>query len=152
MKSVLVSSFFRTSAIIAIAIFAVSAAAAQDSQSSAASKSAKFQNVAKTDALYTSALDAHDKAGAEKLIGKTGAFKGTVTKAFTPRSGGIVILNFDDDYKSAMTAVLKKSDFSKFPDVSDLVGKEVVISGKFMDFKGSPEIELSDLKQVALVK
>ena len=63
-----------------------------------------------------------------------------------------VILNFDDDYKSAMTAVLKKSDFSKFPDVSDLVGKEVVISGKFMDFKGSPEIELSDPKQVALVK
>jgi len=152
MKSVLVSSFIRTSAIIALAIFAVSAAAAQDSQSSAASKSAKFQNVAKTDALYTGALDAHDKSGAEKLIGKSGAFKGTVTKAFTPRSGGIVILNFDDDYKSAMTAVLKKSDFSKFPDVSDLVGKEVVISGKFMDFKGSPEIELSDPKQVALVK
>jgi micrococcal nuclease len=75
-----------------------------------------------------------------------------VTKAFTPRSGGIVILNFDDDYKSAMTAVLKKSDFSKFPDVSQLVGKEVVVSGKFMDFKGSPEIELSDPKQVAVVK
>ena len=152
MKSVLVSSFFRTTAIIAIAILAVSAAAAQDSQSSVASKSAKFQNVAKTDALYTGALDAHDKAGAEKMIGKSGAFKGTVTKAFTPRSGGIVILNFDDDYKSAMTAVLKKSDFSKFPDVSDLVGKEIVVSGKFMDFKGSPEIELSDPKQVALVK
>ena len=152
MKSVLVSSFFRTTALIAIAILAVSAAAAQDSQSSAASKSAKFQNVTKTDALYTGALDAHDKSGAEKLIGKSGAFKGTVTKAFTPRSGGIVILNFDDDYKSAMTAVVKKSDFSKFPDLTQIIGKEVVISGKFMDFKGSPEIELSDPKQVALVK
>ena len=153
MKPFLASSFFRTSAIFVIAIFAVTAAAAQDSpQSSVASKTAKFQNVAKTDALYTGALDAHDKAGAEKLIGKSGAFKGTVTKAFTPRNGGLVILNFDDDYKSAMTAVLKKSDFAKFPDLSELVGKEVVVSGKFMDFKGSPEIELSDPKQVALVK
>ena len=89
---------------------------------------------------------------AEKLIGKAGSFKGTVSKAFTPRNGGLVILNFDDDYKSAMTAVLKKSDFAKFPDLSELVGKEVVVSGKFMDFKGSPEIELSDPKQVALVK
>ena len=153
MKSVPAFSFVRTLALLIIGLFAVTAAAAQDSpQSSVASKSAKFQNVVKTDVLYTGALDAHDKSGAEKLIGKSGAFKGTVTKAFTPRNGGLVILNFDDDYKSAMTAVLKKSDFSKFPDVSDLVGKEVVISGKFMDFKGSPEIELSDPKQVALVK
>jgi len=153
MKTVPACSFVRTLTLMVIGIFAVTAAAAQDSpQSSVASKTAKFQNVAKTDALYTGALDAHDKAGAEKLIGKSGAFKGTVTKAFTPRNGGLVILNFDDDYKSAMTAVLKKSDFAKFPDLSELVGKEVVVTGKFMDFKGSPEIELSDPKQVALVK
>jgi hypothetical protein len=138
---------------MAVALFAGAAVMAQDSpQSSAASKSAKFETVMKTDALYTAALDAHDKAGAEKLIDKKGSFKGTVTKAFSPRGGGLVILNFDDDYKTALTAVLKKSDFSKFPDVSQLVGKEVVVSGKFIDFKGNPEIELTDPKQVAVVK
>jgi len=151
MKSMIFNSIVRTTALAAIAIFAFSAANAQD-QSSAASKSAKFQSIAKTDALYTGALDAHDKAGAEKMVGKSGAFKGTVTKAFSPKSGGLVILNFDDDYKTAMTAVLKKSEFSKFPDLSKLVGEEVVVSGKFMDFKGSPEIELNDPKQIALVK
>jgi hypothetical protein len=142
----------RLAAVALIALFAAGVAMAQDSQNSAASKTVKFDTVAKTDALYTGAMDAHDKDAAEKMVGKKGAFKGTVTKAFTPRSGGIVILNFDDDYKTAMTAVLKKSDFSKFPDVSKLVGQEIVVSGKFIDFKGSPEIELIDPKQIAIVK
>jgi hypothetical protein len=153
MRSDLFYSLVRTTTLIAVAIFAFSAANAQDSpQSSAASKSAKFETVAKTDALYTGAIDAHDKASAEKLIDKKGSFRGTVTKAFTTKGGGIVILNFDEDYKTALTAVLKKSDFSKFPDVSQLVGKEIVVSGKFIDFKGNPEIELTDPKQIAVVK
>jgi len=143
----------RLAVIALISLFAAAAAIAQDSpQSEAASKTAKFDTIAKTDAIYKGALDAHDKAGAEKLIGKTGSFKGKVTKAFTPRKGGLVILNFDDDYKSALTAVVMKADFSHFPDLSKLVGQEVVVSGKFVDFKGSPEVELTDVKQIQIVK
>ena len=126
---------------------------AQDSpQKEVASKKARFESVAKTDALYTGALDAHDKAAAEKMIGKDGAIKGKVTKIFTPRGGSILILNFDRDYKTALTAVLKKGDFSKFPDMTQLEGKEIVVSGKFIEFKDNPEIALNDPKQIAIVK
>ena len=124
----------------------------QDAQKDSASKKAKFETVAKTDALYTSAIDAHDKAAAAKMIGKDGAFRGKVAKLYTPRGGNLVILNFDDNYKTALTAVLKKSDFSSFPDLSQLEGKHIVVSGTFVDFKGNPEIELTDPKQIAIVK
>jgi hypothetical protein len=124
----------------------------EGSQKSAASKTATFATVAKADALYKRAIDAHDKLSAGKMSGKDGAFKGKVTKLFSPRGGNILILNFDDDYKTALTAVLKKDNFSKFPDLSHLEGKEIVVSGKFTEFKGSPQIELIDLKQIAVVK
>ena len=122
------------------------------SQKSVASKSAKFETVAKTDKAYTSAIDAHDKAAAEKLVGKDGAFKGKVSKLFSPRGGSVLILNFDSDYKTALTAVLKKGEFSKFPDMSQLEGKEIVVTGKFSEFKGSTQIVLTDPKQISLVK
>jgi bisphosphoglycerate-independent phosphoglycerate mutase (AlkP superfamily) len=122
------------------------------SQKSVASKTAKFETVAKTDALYTGAIDAHDKVAAGKMIGKDGTFKGKVAKLFSPRGGSVLILNFDSDYKTALTAVLKKADFSKFPDMSQLEGKEIVVSGKFSDYKDSPQIVLSDLKQIAVIK
>ena len=124
----------------------------EGSQKSLASKTAKFVTVAKADALYTGAIDAHDKTAAAKMAGKEGSFKGKVAKLFSPRGGNILILNFDDDYKTALTAVLKKENFSKFPDLSHLDGKDVVVSGKFTEFKGSPQIELTDLKQIAVVK
>jgi hypothetical protein len=153
MRSRLYNISVRAALMGVIGLLAAGSAISQDNpQSSAASKSATFGTVAKTDAIYTGALDAHDKEGAVKLTGKKGAFKGTVSKVFAPRGGNIVILNFDDNYKTAMTAVLKKSDFSKFPDVSKLVDQEIVVSGKFIDYKGSPEIELSDVKQIAIVK
>ena len=153
MKSRLFNICARAALLAVIGLLWAGVVICQDNpQSSAASKSAKFETAAKTDVVYTGALDAHDKQAAEKMIGKNGAFKGTVTKIFAPRGGNLVILNFDDNYKTAMTAVLKKSDFAKFPDVSTLVDQEVVVSGKFIDYKGSPEIELSDLKQIAVVK
>jgi bisphosphoglycerate-independent phosphoglycerate mutase (AlkP superfamily) len=124
----------------------------ESSQKSAASKSAKFETVAKTDKAYTSAIDAHDKKAADKMVGQDGAFKGKVAKLFSPRGGSVLILNFDSDYKTALTAVLKKGDFSKFPDMSQLEGKEVVVTGKFSEFKGSTEIVLTDPKQISLVK
>ena len=47
-----------------------------------ASKTAKFSTVDKDDDIYKTALDAHDLAGAQKLIGKEGSFRGTVSKFF----------------------------------------------------------------------
>ncbi|WP_395091938.1 hypothetical protein [Armatimonas sp.] len=90
------------------------------------------------DGSVTKALKATDLAGAKKLVGKDGAFEGTVVKVFSPSSNGLVILNFDKNY-------------ADFPDIQSLKGKHVLISGKFDDFKGSPEIVLARPDQLKLV-
>lgn len=136
---------------IVIAILAY-AAAAQDTQSQLASKTAKFETIAKTDTAVKSALDAHDLKPAATLVGKPGSFTGTVTKIFTPRSGSIVILNFDKDYKTALTAVVKRADWSKFPDLAKLEGKKILVSGKFVDFHGATEIDLMSPDQIKIVE
>lgn len=117
-----------------------------------ASKTAKFGAVDKDDAAYRNALDAHDLAGALKLVGKDGAFKGTVSKLYEERDGDMVVFDFDPNYRIALTAVLKNPDFPKFPDVKTLDGKEIVVSGKFVDYHGKGQIELSDPLQIKVVK
>jgi len=121
-------------------------------QNVVASKTAKFGTVDKDDDVYKSALDAHDLAGALKLVGKEGAFKGTVDKLYEERDGDMVVFDFDPNYRTALTAVLKNPDFPKFPVVRDLKGKEIVVSGKFVDYHGKGQIELADPKQIKIVK
>jgi len=125
---------------------------AQDSpQKAVASRTAKFASVETTDAAYRSAIDAHNLDGARALKDKAGAFKGKVTQVFTPRSGTVAILNFDKEYKTALTAVVNKTDWGKFPDLTELVGKEVVITGKFVDFHGATQIILNGPTEVAII-
>ena len=117
-----------------------------------ASKTAKFGTVDKDDAAYKNALDAHDLAGTLKLVGKEGSFRGTVSKLFEERDGDLIVFDFDPNYRTAITAVLKNPDFPKFPDVKTLEGKEIVVSGKFVDYHGKAQIELTDPKQIKIVK
>ncbi|WP_309690200.1 hypothetical protein [Armatimonas sp.] len=120
-------------------------------QASVASKSAKFGTVKAADGSVTKALKATDLAGAKKLVGKDGAFEGTVVKVFSPSSNGLVILNFDKNYRNALTAVLRVKNYADFPDMQSLKGKHVLISGKFEDFKGSSEVVLTKPDQVKLI-
>jgi hypothetical protein len=153
MRSFFFNASVRFAAVVWVGLLAFAAASAQDSpQSSAASKTAKFGTVAKTDAAYTGAIDAHDKSGASKMIDKKGAFKGTVSKVFAPRGGNLVILNFDDNYKTAMTALAKKGAYTKFPDLEKLVDQEVDVTGNIVDITGNPEMELTDPGQIFIVK
>lgn len=122
------------------------------SQASLASKSAQFGSVGKTDKAYTGALKASDFEGGKKLIGKSGAFKGTIAKVYTPRSNNLVILNFDPDYKKAMVAVVQQKEFTRFPDLKTLEGKEVVVTGKFINYQEKPELQLTEPSQVKIVK
>jgi hypothetical protein len=119
-------------------------------QADAASKTAEFGKVAKTDETYKSALDAHAIADAVKLVDKDGAFKGTVAKIFEPR--GLAIVEFDANYRSALTAILRGTNFSKFPALTNLVGKDVLMTGKFIKYRDSAEIVLEDPKQVKVVQ
>ena len=117
-----------------------------------ASKTAKFGTVNKDDDAYKNALDAHDLAGTLKLVGKEGSIRGTVSKLFEERDGDLIVFDFDPNYRTAITAVLKNAAFPKFPDVKMLDGKEIVVSGKFVDYHGKAQIELTDPAQIRVVK
>ena len=144
--------------IFMVILIAYSISSAQDRdaqkklQREVASKTAAFGTVSKSDDLYQTARDAHDLASAQKQLGQNGAFKGTVTKLFEERDGDLAILDFDTNYRTAMTAVLRNADFPKFPDMRTLEGKEIVVSGTFTAYQGRPQIELTDPGQLKLVK
>src|SRR6266851_1853242 len=117
-----------------------------------ASKTAKFGTVDKDDAAYKNALDAHALTGAQKLIGKEGSFRGMVSKFFEERDGDLIVFYFDPSFRTALTAVLRNANFPKFPDVKALDRKEIVVSGRFVDYHGKAQIELIDPKQIRTVK
>lgn len=123
---------------------------AKKSQSDVASKTATFGKISNTEEAYKSALDAHALDLALKQVDKEGAFKGTVTGIYEPR--GLAIMNFDKNYRTALTALLKGGDFEKFPDLKTLVGKEVLVTGKFISFQGRAEIVLTNATQIKLVE
>lgn len=120
-------------------------------QRDVASGTGKFQTVSKTDPAWQQAMDAHELGAAAKRIGQAASFKGTISKVYESRDGGIVILDFDANYRTALTAVLKKPDFAKFPDLRDLSGKQIIVSGSFIDYQGRAEIVLSSPDQIKIV-
>lgn len=126
--------------------------AAGKKQSEAASTTVTLPTIAKTNEAYTSAVDAHDLDGLKAKSGQDGAFKGTVSGIYEPASGGILIVNFDQDFKKAASAVIRAPGFSKFPDLKSLAGKEVLVSGKITLHRERPEIMLSELEQLKLVE
>ena len=121
-------------------------------QNLVASKTARFETIDKGDSVYKSALDSHDLTAAMKMVGTEGAFKGTLDKLFEERDGDLVVFDFDPNYRIALTAVLKNPNFAKFPVVRDLKGKEILVSGKFVDYHGKAQIELTDPQQIKIVK
>ena len=99
-------------------------------------------------AAAKSALDAKNLAGAEKLVGKTGAFQGTVSAVYSPKNHAVVIIDFDRDYKQALTAIARPASYAKLPDLATLKGKHILVSGPFKDYKGKPEIEITAAMQI----
>jgi hypothetical protein len=124
---------------------------ARKSQSEVAAKTS-FGTVAANNPAVKKALDAKDLAGAQKLLGKEGAFQGTVTKVYTAKGNSIIILDFSPKFSEALTAVLKPENYAKFPNLEILNGKHILVSGKFEDFHGKAQIVLSKPNQVKLIK
>ncbi|MDB6123788.1 MAG: hypothetical protein JWQ71_2781 [Pedosphaera sp.] len=126
--------------------------AVKQKQGEAASKTAKFGSITKTDEVYKTAFDAHELENGHQNKDKAGAFKGTVSGVFEPKGYTRIILNFDPDYKSAMTALVNSDNFAKFPEIKKLVGKEVVVTGKFVDYQGNTEIIVTSPEQIKIVE
>ncbi len=128
----------------------LSGKSAKVSQASVALKGKPFATVAASDAKVKGAKDPKDLAGAKKLIGKTAAFSGTVAKVFEP--GGVALINFDKDYKLAITAVVRSKNFAAFPDLKTLEGKKVLVSGKVEEYKDTAEVMLEKMDDIKVIK
>lgn len=125
---------------------------AKPTQASLAAKGKSFGTIAATDAEVTGATKADDLAAAKKQVGKSAAFVGNVAKVFTLKSNSIVLLNFAKDYKTALVGAVKAEDFAKFPDLKTLEGKRVLLTGKVIDFKGQPEVELTSPDGIKVIR
>lgn len=96
------------------------AGAADSPQSAAASKTARLAEVGKTDPSYTGALDAKAIEDLKKRLGQDVTVRGTLDRIFVPRGENLVVLNFDKDFRSAVSAVVYRQSFSTFPDLDAL--------------------------------
>ena len=110
-----------------------------------------FGTVAASDKSVTAALNAKALTEAQKLIGKPGSFQGTVTQVYSPKSHGFVALDFAASYRDALTADVAPEDYAKFPDLGQLVGKRVVISGKFVAHGASVQLAVTRPEQIKIV-
>ena len=98
------------------------------------------------------AKPATDLAGAKKLVGKTVTFVGTVDRVFVIKGNGVVLLNFAKNYKNAVVGAVNAKNFGAFPDLNQLKGKKVTITGKVVIYKGAPEVELEKAGAIKIVK
>ena len=85
-----------------------------------AGKTVRIDIIAASDPKVKAAVVATDQAGATKAAGKAGAFFGTVANIYASKGNRVTKLNFDLDYKKAMTAVVFASSYSKLPDLKIL--------------------------------
>jgi hypothetical protein len=86
----------------------------------------------------------------EKFIGKEKCVTGKVDNVYVS-SGGTVFLDFCPDYKTcAFSAVIFKSDFSKFPEAKQYQGKTVEITGLVKTYQSRPEIILNNANQIKI--
>ena len=119
-------------------------------QSTVAAKT-EFGTVAASDPAVTGALDAKALDDAKKQAGKTGAFQGTVTSAYSPKTHAFVALDFAPHYKEALTAQISPADYAKLPDLRQLAGKHVLVSGPFTLRGSTPQINVSSPDQIKIV-
>jgi DNA/RNA endonuclease YhcR with UshA esterase domain len=89
-----------------------------------------------------SAKDAAD------YIGDTVTVVDTVNEVYLSKSG-IYFLNMGDQFSNnAFTAVIFKSDASKFHDIKSLEGKVIEVTGRVKFYRGKPEIVVEEREQV----
>jgi micrococcal nuclease len=88
---------------------------------------------------------------ADKYYGQNKTVEGTIvlTKC-TPK---VCFLNFHPDWKTHFTAVIFKSDWSKFPENPDqfYLNKKVQVTGTIKAYKGKPEIILKYSSQIKAI-
>jgi len=126
--------------------------AAKPAQFTVAVKDKKFATVKPDADVVKKAIHASDLLAFKDKTGKDITITGKVYAVFAPKSHSIVLLNFATNYKDAITVAIKAKDFASFPDLRKLKDKQVVVTGKCIDYKGQPELEITQLKQLQIIE
>ena len=108
--------------------------APKPAQFTVAVKDKKFATVKADADVVKKAIHATDLLAFKDKTGKEITITGKVYSVFAPKSHSIVLLNF-----------------ATFPDLRKLRDKQVVVTGKCIDYKGQPELEISQLKQLQTI-
>lgn len=89
-------------------------------------------------------------ADAPKHYGQTVIVEGVVSNVHTTGKG-MTFIDMGGRYPDNLfTAVIFPDDADKFPDVDDLEGKTVAITGLMKPYKGKPEIILKSADQIKI--
>ncbi len=90
---------------------------------------------------------------AGRYIGQVRTVEGVIVKTSKYDSGGITFLNFHDPYEGYFTVVIYSDDLDDFPQDPEVMYhmKKVRVTGKIIDYKGSPEIVVDDPSQIDIL-
>lgn len=103
--------------------------------------------------LFTAVSFSQDEISskdAKNFMGETKTVKGVVASVFTAKSG-TVLINFDEVHPNAtFVAVIKKDSGITFDNI--VKGSTLTVTGKIEDFKGKPEIVITEQSQIVKVE
>ena len=102
--------------------------------------------------MVKSAIPATNLQAVRAKLNQDAHIVGTITKVYTPASHARVLLNFARNYKGAVVGLVDARNFSQFPDLSQLAGKRVVLSGHIIAYKDEIEIALDTSNSIRVVK
>ena len=92
--------------------------------------------------VYGQQAKEYSAAEAGKHVGETATVTDKVANVFESKAGNI-FLNFGPRYPNQVfTAFIPKDSADQFPNVKELNGRTVSITGKIVLYKGKPEIVL----------
>ena len=121
-------------------------------QQQIASPGARFAAISRTSVLYKQAMEAHNLTLAQRSLGRTVRFRGTITQVIQDAQSQTLTLAFDPQYTRAMTAVLTFRGFSRFPNMQWLQGREVVVSGPLLRYGDKTAVMLTQPTQIQVVR
>jgi DNA/RNA endonuclease YhcR with UshA esterase domain len=88
---------------------------------------------------------------AKDAIGKTATITGKVAEVHIQEK--VTHINFDRLYPNhPFSAVVFSTKTNLFPDLKQLLGKKLAVSGKVEEFKGKPQIVLQSTNQLKIVE
>jgi hypothetical protein len=122
------------------------------SQAAVAAKQVTFGTLTADDPRVKAATKTDDLTTARSLLGKSGSFLGTVARVYAPSSNSVVLLDFAHAYRTSVTAVVRSADFARFPDLTSVKGKQILVIGRVSEFKGQPQVELIRPEDLKIIK